>query len=49
MLIDTKLRPEPLKRGDPRFADAVRYMDWASEDFEHKFIVEGDEVLITAP
>ena len=48
VLIDTKLRPEPLRRNDPRFADAVKFMDWASDDFSHKFTVEGDEVLVTA-
>ena len=48
VLIDTKLRPEPLRRGDPRFEDAVRFMDWVSEDFDHAFTVEGDEVLISA-
>jgi poly-gamma-glutamate synthesis protein (capsule biosynthesis protein) len=48
VLIDTRLRPEPLRRNDPRFADAVNFMDWVSEDFDHKFTVEGDEVLISA-
>ena len=45
-LIDTKLRPEILTRGDPRFDDAVRFMDWVSEDFDHTFSIEGDEVRI---
>jgi hypothetical protein len=26
----------------------VRYMDWASEGFDHRFTVEGDEVVITS-
>jgi len=47
VLVDRQLRPEPLRAGDPRFEDAVRYLDWASEDFEHRFTVEGDEVAIT--
>jgi len=46
-LIDKQLRPEPLRKGDPRFDDAVRYMDWASEDFDHVFTVDRDEVVIT--
>ena len=46
VLIDKELRPEILKRGDARFDDAVRFMDWASEGFEHNFTVAGDEVLV---
>ena len=48
MLIDKQLRPEVLRRGDPRFDDMVNYMDWTSGDFDHKFVVEGDEVVVTA-
>lgn len=47
VLIDRKLRPEVLRAGDARFDDAVRFMEWVSEDFDHKFTVEGDEVVIT--
>ena len=47
VLVDKELRPEVLHTGDPRFDDAVRYMDWASEDFAHNFRINGDEVLIT--
>ena len=47
VLIDKQLRPEVLRGGDPRFADAVRFMEWVSEDFDHQFTVEGDEVLLT--
>jgi poly-gamma-glutamate synthesis protein (capsule biosynthesis protein) len=47
-LIDTQLRPEILHSGDPRFDDAVRFMEWASEGFAHAFEVQGDEVLVTA-
>ena len=46
-LIDKQLRPEVLRNGDPRFTDAVNYMDWASEGYSHKFSVEGDEVVVT--
>ena len=49
VLIDKQLRPEVLRGGDPRFDDAVRFMEWVSEDFDHRFTVEGDEVLVTGP
>jgi poly-gamma-glutamate synthesis protein (capsule biosynthesis protein) len=48
LLIDRQLRPEPLRRQDPRFADAVQYMEWASEEFPHSFTVEEDEVIVSA-
>ena len=47
VLIDKELRPEVLRHDDARFTDAVRYMDWSSEWFDHKFSVEGDEVTIS--
>jgi poly-gamma-glutamate synthesis protein (capsule biosynthesis protein) len=47
VLIDKQLRPEVLRKGDPRFDDAVRFMDWVSEGFDHRFTVEGDEVVVT--
>jgi poly-gamma-glutamate synthesis protein (capsule biosynthesis protein) len=46
--IDKKLRPEVLRRGDPRFEDSLRFMEWVSEGFDHRFTVEGDEVRVTA-
>lgn len=46
-LIDTQLRPEILHAGDPRFDDMMRYMEWASEGFAHRFTVEGDEIAIS--
>lgn len=46
VLIDTQLRPEVLRAGDPRFDDAVGFMEWVSEDFPHRFTVEGDEVVV---
>ena len=48
VLIDKELRPEVLRAGDSRFDDMVRYMDWASEDFDHRFRIEGDEVVVTS-
>jgi len=47
MMIDSLYRPEVLRRGDARFDDMVRYMDWASEGFDHHFEVRGDEVVVT--
>ena len=46
VLIDKQLRPEVLKRGDARFEDAVKFMHNVSQDFDHKFVVEGDEVCV---
>jgi poly-gamma-glutamate capsule biosynthesis protein CapA/YwtB (metallophosphatase superfamily) len=48
VMIDRHLRPEILRYGDPRFDDSVRYLDWASDGFDHAFAVEGDEVVVTA-
>jgi poly-gamma-glutamate synthesis protein (capsule biosynthesis protein) len=48
VVIDKQLRPEVLRSGDARFQDALRFMDWVSEDFDHQFNVEGDAVLITS-
>lgn len=47
VLIDKQLRPEVLRRADPRFNDALRFMEWVSEGFDHRFTVEGDEVVVT--
>ena len=47
MIIDTLYRPEVLRRGDPRFDDMLRYMEWASAGFDHAFTVDGDEVIVT--
>ena len=46
MMIDKLYRPEVLHKGDPRFEDMVRYMEWTSEGFNHQFTVEGDEVRV---
>ena len=47
VLIDKQLRPEVLRRGDARFDDALRFMECVSEGFDHRFTVEGDEVVVT--
>ncbi len=46
-LIDKQLRPEVLHQGDPRFDEAVDFMDWVSEGFPHRFTIEGDEVIVS--
>jgi poly-gamma-glutamate synthesis protein (capsule biosynthesis protein) len=46
VLIDKQLRPEVLRKGDPRFDDALRFMEWVSEGFDHQFTVEGDEIIV---
>lgn len=48
VLINRQLQPEALRQQDPRFADAVQYMEWASEGFSHTFAVEEDEVIVRA-
>jgi hypothetical protein len=34
---DRQLRPKILKVGGPQFDDMVRYMEWTSEGFAHRF------------
>ena len=46
MAIDKQYRPVVLDRADPRFDELVRYMDWASDGFNHRFTVAGDEVMV---
>ena len=45
--IDKQYRPEILGETDPRFAEAVTYLDEVSSDVEHTFTVVGDEVVVT--
>jgi poly-gamma-glutamate synthesis protein (capsule biosynthesis protein) len=46
VIIDRELRPEALRRSDPRFDDSLRFMSWVSEGYGAHFKVEGDEVRI---
>ena len=48
VLIDPQLRPEVLRNGDPRFDAAVAFMEWVSEDFPHRFAIDGNEVVVGA-
>ena len=45
--IDRQLRPEVLTHSDTRFDTVMNYLDWASEDYAHRFVVEGDEVVVS--
>lgn len=45
--IDKQLRPEILRADDRRFEDNLRFLEWVSEEFGHKFTIEGDEVVVT--
>ena len=46
VLIDKALRPEVLTAADARFADALGYMNRASEGFGGPYRAEGDEVRV---
>ena len=49
MVIDKQYRPELLRQNDPRFAELLAYMEWASADMPHHFAIEGDEVIVSDP
>lgn len=46
VLIGKSLRPEVLPAHDPRFADALAYMNWASEGYGGPYHAQGDEVIV---
>jgi len=46
VMIDRLYRPEPLRATDPRFGEMLRYAEWVSEGFDHRFEVQGDEVAV---
>ena len=48
LMFDKMYRPEPLRSSDARFADALKYMEWVSEGFDHKFTIDGDEVVVSS-
>ncbi len=47
-LIDKELRPEILRNEDARFREMLGFMEWASEGFNHRFEVRGDEVHVVS-
>ena len=47
LMMNRQYQPEALVAGDARFADSLRYMEWVSDGFDHRFTVDGDEVVVT--
>ena len=47
MAMDKRYRPEVLRRDQPKFQEVLDYMEWVSEDMPHRFVVEGDEIVVT--
>jgi poly-gamma-glutamate synthesis protein (capsule biosynthesis protein) len=47
MKFDKRYRPEVLRQQDPRFANVLAYMEWASQDMPHRFTVESNEVVVS--
>jgi hypothetical protein len=45
--IDKQYRPEVLSAADPRFLEAVQYIDDVSSEVEHTFTIDGDEVVVS--
>lgn len=46
VIINRDLVPEPLCNGDERFTEVVDFMSWASEGFNARLSVQGNDVLI---
>lgn len=46
MVFDKRYRPLAPEVGDPRFAEVLDYVEWASADLPHAFRVEGNEVVV---
>jgi len=44
--INAQYQPEVLTADDPRFGEVLDYVEWASVDLPHRFVVLGDEVLV---
>lgn len=47
VIIDRELRPEALRRSDPRFDESLRFMSWVSEGYGAELKPDGDEVRVT--
>jgi Bacterial capsule synthesis protein PGA_cap len=45
--IDKQYRPEILVASDPRFGEAVAYLDDVSVEVDHTFSIDGDEVVVS--
>jgi poly-gamma-glutamate synthesis protein (capsule biosynthesis protein) len=46
-MINDLSQPVPLAPGDPEFQEVLSYLDWASSEFDHEFIVEDGRVTVS--
>ena len=46
--INPRAQPYVLNRDDPKFQEVLKFTEWVSDQHPHKFLVEGDEVVIEA-
>ncbi|MDI7258756.1 MAG: CapA family protein [Thermodesulfobacteriota bacterium] len=44
--INNRAQPESLNRKDERFQEILDHVEWVSDQFPHRFKVEGDEVVV---
>jgi poly-gamma-glutamate capsule biosynthesis protein CapA/YwtB (metallophosphatase superfamily) len=44
--INKLAQPEALRQNDSRFQEILDYMEWVSDQFPHRFKVEGDEIVV---
>ena len=44
--INKLAQPEPLRRGDPRFEEALEHLEWVSSEHAHRFTPAEDEIVI---
>ena len=44
--INERAQPYALSRNDPKFNEVLRFTEWVSDQHPHKFIVDGDEIVI---
>jgi poly-gamma-glutamate synthesis protein (capsule biosynthesis protein) len=44
--INPQAQPAVVPRDDPRFQEILDFMEWSSDQYVHKFRVEGNEVVV---
>ena len=44
--INKLAQPEALSQNDSRFQEILDYMEWVSDQYPHRFKVEGDEIVV---
>jgi poly-gamma-glutamate synthesis protein (capsule biosynthesis protein) len=49
IFINRQAQPEPLDQNDERFQEVLEYVEWVSDQFPHRFKVEGNEVVVQGP